>query len=89
MAIIKQPLQGVIELDNINLIKPRLDTFEAATYLNCSPYTLRRSRSTGILFGVQAPAYIKRGRKVDYELKTLQAFQSQFIEQLNTAGGKA
>lgn len=72
-----------------SLDKPRLNTVEAAIYLNCSPYTLRRSRSTGTLFGVQAPAYIKRGRKVDYELKTLEEFQSQFIEQLNTAGGKA
>ena len=70
----------------INFSKPRFDTNEAAQYLgNCSPYTLRRSRTTGLLFGLPAPTFKKRGRTVVYEREVLDAFNSQFAELSNTS----
>ena len=41
-----------LDLTKHNFEKPLLDTIEAAAFLNFSNYTLRRSRSTGRLFGV-------------------------------------
>ena len=41
-----------LDITKHNFEKPLLDTIEAAAFLNFSNYTLRRSRSTGRLFGV-------------------------------------
>lgn len=72
--------------DNIiHSFEPPLDTVEASALLNCSSHTLRRSRSTGLLFGVRAPPYIKRGRNVFYEPITLENWNFQFPEYSNTA----
>lgn len=73
------------DITKYNFDKPNLDTIEGAAFLNCSPYTLRRSRTTGLLLGVSAPAYKKRGRSVTYLRETLEAWEAQFKEQRNTA----
>ncbi len=65
--------------------KPFFNTMQAAAFLNCSSYTLRRSRSTGQLFGVISPTYKKGGRNVVYERATLETWESRFSEQSNTA----
>ena len=77
------------DLTKHNFDKPSLDTIEAAAFLNCSPYTLRLSRSTGKLFGVIAPPYKKRGRSVTYSTDSLKEWESQFEEIANTAQGAA
>jgi hypothetical protein len=77
------------DLTKHNFDKPNLDTTEAAAFLNCSPYTLRLSRSTGKLFGVSAPSYKKRGRSVIYLTERLKEWESQFDEIANTAQGAA
>ncbi len=62
-----------------------IDEKKAAKILDCAPSTLRKSRVTGVLFGKPAPPYVKRGRKVDYNVPTLHKFNAQFHEQENTA----
>jgi len=47
-----------------NFDRPHYNTREASAYLGCAEYTLRRSRSTGILFGRATPAYKKLGKLV-------------------------
>jgi len=58
---------------------------EAANIIGCAGTTLRKSRSTGTLFGLPAPHYIKRGYHVFYLKPTLEKFHDQFHEQANTA----
>ena len=65
--------------------KPYLNTKEAAIFINCSPYTLRLSRSTGKLFGVDAPLYKKRNRSVVYSRTSLESWENQFEEIPNTS----
>ena len=64
-----------------------LTTKEAARILNCAEITLHMSRSSGTLFGMPAPPFIKRGKngRVFYQPETLKEFNSQFKEQANTA----
>lgn len=57
----------------------------AAHVLGCANNTLRKSRSTGTLFGRPAPPYVKRGYYVFYKMPTLLEFNDQFQEQANTA----
>lgn len=81
-------------LSQINFDKPRFSDHEAAAFIGCSTYTLKRSRTTGTLLGVTAPAHIKLGRRmVRYERATLEEWLSQFPEYQNTAqhndGGEA
>lgn len=77
----------------INFDKPRFSDHEAAAFIGCSAYTLKRSRTTGTLLGVVAPAHVKLGRMVRYERATLEQWLSQFPEYQNTAqhnnGGEA
>ena len=42
------------------------DATSAAEYLGYEEQTVRASRVDGLLAGVQAPPYIKRGRRVFY-----------------------
>jgi excisionase family DNA binding protein len=42
---------------------------EAARYLNLSPRTLEKSRSTGL-----GPCYVKQGRRVSYRREDLDAW---------------
>jgi len=76
-----------------NFEKPRFDDHEAAAFIGCSAYTLKRSRTTGTLLGVKAPNYLKLTRMVRYERATLEEWLSQFPEYQNTAqhndGGEA
>jgi hypothetical protein len=70
------------------LYNEKLDTFDThatARIIGCAPYTLRCSRCTGTLFGVDAPKYIKRGKKVFYRRETIESWLAQFSEQRNTA----
>jgi len=63
-------------------------TPEAAFFLLVAASTLKLSRHTGILCGVKAPAFIKRGRSVFYRQSTLETWLSQFEEQANTSSEK-
>jgi len=56
----------------------------AARVVGCADNTMRKSRSTGMLYGRPAPAYIKRGYHVFYRMPTLIEFNKQFREQQNT-----
>ncbi len=69
-------------------IDDELTTNEAAPIIDCAKGSLDVSRCTGTLFGVPAPKYIKRGGKVRYVYGTLLKFNSQFVEQANTAQNK-
>jgi hypothetical protein len=60
-------------------IKPRNSSIEAAKVLDCNNDTLRKSRSTGYLFGVPAPRHIKIGYTVKYTLEDL----VQWLEESN------
>jgi len=69
-----------------------LDTEEAAKLIPCQSSTLKKSRHTGNLFGVTAPQYQKRGRRVFYQLSTLREWLGQFSTYNNTsqyAGGES
>ena len=61
-----------------------LNTHEAALLLGYKSTTLKLSRVTGVLGGVQAPAFKKIGRKVVYSRTTLDQWLSQFELKLNT-----
>tara|TARA_R110002111_G_scaffold242821_1_gene304808 strand:- start:5124 stop:5384 length:261 start_codon:yes stop_codon:yes gene_type:complete len=52
-------------------IKPRNRSTEAAKLFDCSEDTLRKSRSTGYLFGVPAPRHVKIGFTVKYTLEDI------------------
>ena len=59
---------------------------EAARYLGLAPYTLKQSRSTGVLCGSTAPVFRKLGsRTVIYEKATLDTWLDQFQERPNTS----
>lgn len=58
---------------------------QAAEALGYSEYTLRLSRTTGTLAGVQAPAFVKLGRSVRYKQSDLNNWQAQFSTFTNTA----
>ena len=58
---------------------------QAAEFLCCAEYTLRLSRTTGVLFNKKAPAYRKLGRKVIYDIQTLIDWLKQFELVQNTA----
>ena len=55
-----------------------IDDKEAAPILGVQPNTLKNSRHTGRLAGVEAPPYLKMGRTVRYEVDALLAWRSQF-----------
>ena len=58
---------------------------QAAEFLCCAEYTLRQSRSTGLLFNKRAPEYRKLGRKVIYETHNLIGWLEQFDRVQNTS----
>lgn len=55
-----------------------VDDKEAAPIIGVQPSTLKNSRHTGTLAGVEPPTYIKIGRTVRYEVETLLQWRSQF-----------
>ena len=67
----------------------RYDSDAAAEYLGYSPATLRNSRSSGTLAGVQAPAFIKIGLRAFYQQATLDAWLEQFAEKTCATGDAA
>lgn len=62
------------------LKQDELSTAEAAEYIGYSKGTLAVSRGTGILSGVAAPKYIKRGH-VFYKKTDLDEWMKQFEDQ--------
>ena len=59
------------------------DSQAAGAYLgNFKEPTMRNSRTTGVLGGVQAPPHRKIGSKVLYEGRALKDWRSQFIERI-------
>ncbi len=51
-----------------------------------SPYTLKRSRQTGVLLGNPAPEYIRIGNRILYENETSDAWFERYAKrQTNTA----
>jgi hypothetical protein len=61
-----------------------LSSNNAANFLGYSDNTLRNSRYTGTLAGVNAPPHIKLGTSVRYEMESLNGWLKQF-HQLTTA----
>ena len=55
-----------------------LNDKQAAPIAGVQPNTLKNSRHTGKLAGVDAPRYIKMGRSVRYRLEDLQEWLDQF-----------
>jgi hypothetical protein len=60
-------------------LKSRNSSIDAAKVLDCNNDTLRKSRSTGYLFGIRAPRHIKIGYTVKYTLEDL----VQWLEESN------
>ena len=58
------------------------DNGEAGLLLHRGPNTMRNSRCTGVLAGVEAPAHIKIGSRAFYRGATLKAWLAQFQEQV-------
>lgn len=58
---------------------------KAADFLGYLPGTLRKSRCTGLLGGVSAPPYIKRGRCIFYSLEDLKDWQRQWVQDIGDA----
>ena len=57
-----------------------LTTKEAAPVVGCAAPSLKQSRVSGELFGVQAPAFIRMGRTIRYKYSTLINWREQFGE---------
>ncbi len=57
-----------------------LKTKELAEMLSVSYQSLRTSRTTGLLLGVEAPKHLKMGQTVRYELETVEAWLNKFRE---------
>jgi len=62
-----------------------LTTKETASYIGCATHTLKKSRYTGILFGVEAPPFVSMGREIRYKKQSIDDWISQFEEKLNTS----
>ncbi len=60
------------------------DSADSGAFLGFAPTTMRNSRSTGKLAGVEAPAFIKMGSAVRYKGSTLKIWRNQFSEQSRT-----
>lgn len=60
-----------------NQISAKAKSKIAADYLKVAESTLRKSRVTGTLCGLPAPAYIKMGRTVLYDIADLDAWLEQ------------
>ena len=78
----RKPKQAVIpDIEDDGLY----DTATTAAYLGFQPPTLRNSRCTGQLAGVEAPAYFKMGTVVRYGGKTAKKWRAQFVEQIKAS----
>jgi len=62
-----------------------LTSQQTAVHLEYSEYTIRLSRTTGILAGVQAPPFLKLGRSVRYKKSDLDNWLAQFDTFTSTA----
>jgi len=77
--------------DNITPTKitPYFDRYltnsEAANLTGFTERTLKMSRHTGTLAGVQPPTFIKVGRSVRYKVSDLLAWMEQFQKCCNTS----
>lgn len=60
-------------------------TATAAKYLGIPEATLKKSRSTGILYGIATPPYRKVGNAVFYEYKKLDEWMSKIPVFANAA----
>ena len=56
----------------------KLKNDEAARFLRYERFTLRNSRHTGKLAGVEAPKYSKQGKTILYDLDDLIKWRDQF-----------
>ncbi len=61
-----------------------VDDKEAAPIIGVQPSTLKNSRHTGRLAGVEPPAYLKIGRTVRYEIEDLIRWRNQFQRRTST-----
>jgi hypothetical protein len=68
------------------MINQLITSREAAALLNIADTTLRISRTTGKLFGVATPKYIKLGRNVRYKRETLDHWFAQFEAEAEKEG---
>lgn len=64
-----------------------LSSNNAANFLGYSDNTLRNSRHTGTLAGVDAPPYIKLGTSVRYSVDDLNEWLIQFNDSATAKGG--
>ncbi|GAA6206547.1 hypothetical protein [Thalassotalea sp. SU-HH00458] len=51
-----------------------LDEKQAALLLGTATPSLRKSRCTGVLFGIPAPQYLKLGRSIRYKTSVLNSW---------------
>jgi len=69
----------------LEVYKKFLSSIDASTHIGCAANSLKQSRSTGMLMGVKAPAYLKIGYNIRYKVSTLDDWLDQFEEQLSTS----
>jgi len=63
--------------------KKRLATErKTAEYLGCAPATLRQSRWSGRLFGKPAPAFLRLGRSIRYDLDSIDHWLATVAEEV-------
>lgn len=55
-----------------------LSSIEFAQKLKVSESLLRQSRSSGLLFGVPSPKYLKLGRSIRYRPEEVESWLAQF-----------
>lgn len=67
------------------MIKKEKNSKEAAEFLGYAERTLRESRVTGTLAGVNSLPYIKRGKYCIYDLDDLISWKNQF-KKINHTG---
>ena len=62
-----------------------LTTEQVAALLDCCKQTIYQSRCSGKLFGVKAPRFLRKGKRVFYRQSTLEQFMANFQEYDSTA----
>lgn len=63
-----------------------LSSIEFAQKLNISDNLLRQSRSSGLLFGVSSPKFLKLGRSIRYRPEEVENWLAQFEAEAEKEG---
>ncbi|OLO11224.1 hypothetical protein BTW10_10520 [Chromohalobacter japonicus] len=88
----EQVLASALERYRAGLDPELIELPERAVFpylIPAQPATARKSRVTGMLLGIPAPCYVKRGRSVRYRLADVLNWMSNSESITSTAAGRS